>query len=653
MKMLKKLLSFVLTLALVTPARAQVTPILQQSVTDVNYILNGGFESSAAGWKTYKDAAQAMPVDGAAGSPSVTIGTSTNLPLAGKSSGILTHPASNVQGEGWSYDFKIDRLARTKMITISLAYEIVAGTYSGGSPGVDSDVEAYIYDVDAAQVIQPSGYKLDGGVIGVQYGLAATFQASATSTNYRLILHNATATTASFQLKVDQIKVGLQQKSQGPPVGSLQSFTPTGSWTTNATYSGKWRQDTDMLEMEVKVALSGAPTAANLVINLPPGLSIDTAKLVDSTYQKIGDGELADVSATVQYGLTAFFNSATSVAVYQARTTSGTNPVGISYGIAVNQASPATLAAGDIITMRIRVPIAGWSSSVTMSSDAGNSGPVSAKIIPTNAQTINTTDTQITFGSVAFDKAGIVSGNSVNIPSQGLYKIYGQLRVGGGGVTNGAFAAYINGVAQKGFVQYTTVATAYVQFADQYDLKAGDVLTFYGSTAGAAGTTVSAASVINIEKLPTGSQQIAASDSVAARAATSAGQTVTSSLTTIVFGQNVESTHGVSAYDPATGIFTAPSPGRYSVKASILSAATALSTSSIIELWTLKNGTNYSELGRVVGSGATLSYAVSGSDTIRLLAGETLKIGAACTSTISLYPSASHNFIAIERVGNY
>jgi hypothetical protein len=206
---MKYFINFILAFAVLfapTSFSWAALPIAQQQDLQVSYLSNGGFENGASGYKAYKGTAQAIPVTGAGGSPSVTIAASTSSPLSGKSSGVFTHPASNTQGEGFALPFTVDPAGRAKVLTITGVYQVISGIYSGGSSSTDSDVEVYVYDVDAAQVIQPSGFKLDGGVSGITYNVNATFQTSSTSTNYKLIIHSATATATAYSLKFDQFQ---------------------------------------------------------------------------------------------------------------------------------------------------------------------------------------------------------------------------------------------------------------------------------------------------------------------------------------------------------------------------------------------------------------------------------------------------------------
>ena len=68
----------------------------------------------------------------------------------------VTKPASNVQGQGWSTDFTIDRGAVGAPMMIKMTYKIASGTY------VDNDVGVYLYDVTNASFIQISVKDLIG-----------------------------------------------------------------------------------------------------------------------------------------------------------------------------------------------------------------------------------------------------------------------------------------------------------------------------------------------------------------------------------------------------------------------------------------------------------------------------------------------------------
>lgn len=140
------------------------------------------------------------------------------------------------------------------------------------------------------------------------------------------------------------------------PQTVIANWTPVGSWVTNTTYTGKLNRDGEYLEGEVRVALSGAPNSTNLTINLPAGLTIDTAKLTGINPQQVGIG------TALQTGIDAFslwvlYNSTTSI-IIQAMTASGTYT---SAGTSVNQSIPFTFANTHAVIVKFRVPIVGWS----------------------------------------------------------------------------------------------------------------------------------------------------------------------------------------------------------------------------------------------------------------------------------------------------
>lgn len=135
------------------------------------------------------------------------------------------------------------------------------------------------------------------------------------------------------------------------------SWTPTGSWTTNVTYTGKWRRVGDTLFAQVLVMCSGAPNATTLTISLSAlSLTIDTAKLLSTTnfFVKVGDGTALDAGAAL-FPLSVQYTSTTSVAIF------APNSAG-SYAslVGVDQIVPLIFANTDGVQVNFSVPIVGW-----------------------------------------------------------------------------------------------------------------------------------------------------------------------------------------------------------------------------------------------------------------------------------------------------
>lgn len=60
------------------------------------------------------------------------------------------------------------------------------------------------------------------------------------------------------------------------------SFTPTGSWSTNVSYIGRWRKNHKNGELFLYLSTSGAPDNTTLTINLPTNFTIDTTAIPTS-----------------------------------------------------------------------------------------------------------------------------------------------------------------------------------------------------------------------------------------------------------------------------------------------------------------------------------------------------------------------------------
>ncbi len=134
-----------------------------------------------------------------------------------------------------------------------------------------------------------------------------------------------------------------------PGVG-WTAFTPTGSWTTNTTYTGFYQCDAGNLSVNWGITLAGAPTSANLTINLPPSFTIDTTKIVtDANYSAILGQTLIKQSST-GYKAYPVYASSTSILMAYQNAASGT-------GAVVTQIAPVTFASGNTLTGSFTVPV--------------------------------------------------------------------------------------------------------------------------------------------------------------------------------------------------------------------------------------------------------------------------------------------------------
>lgn len=634
----------------------------------INYISpnNSDATDSVGDWVAYKDAAQATPVDGVGGSPTVTIVRSTVAPLRNLSSFLVTKDAANRQGEGVSVPFTIDSADKAKTISISLDY-LAAGGFVAGSDSIDSDIEIYIYDITNGQLIQPTGYKLTTAS-GFNGSFNATFQSNSNSVSYRLILHIATTNAIAWTFQFDNIRVGPGSIVTGAPVQDWVTenilFTPSPGFGTVTLQSIQTRRVGDSLQVRgywkngTVAGLGSRLAFTKYLIDATKLTPTTTGVLRLGTWTRITTaGGSNPINSTNNEGALFYDGTTTRVAFAQVTgsdifDTTNTNIM---------------FSNGDGVSIEFSIPVQGWSSSVVMSNDT-DTRVVAAKATSATT-TIGISSTDIINGTIVYDTHGAYNSSTgvYTVPISGKYRISANAYRGTVAATSinqqVSFSVYQNNINKSllDVFNYQVSGTGYsldLSGSTELDCIAGDTIKVVGIRDANSGSAPLDGSSINnwitFERL-SGASTIAATEQVNCKYTNTAGTSIGGGDTVVVFPTKIYDTHG--AFSTGTGIFTAPIAGKYQFSALITINATTNSIVQSLELSFLVSSipeglsanTEFAE--RIFGNGGNNAYTALAVKTYNLNAGDTVALQADNSIVTTLSSQPGRNYLCVEKVG--
>jgi hypothetical protein len=613
----------------------------------INYIENSDFESNAAGWSAYKDAAQAVVVDGTAGTPTgLTIARSTSSPLRGTGSGLIAKTASaSRQGEGASTPFTIDSADQAKVLEVSFDYTASANY-------VDGDVRVYVYDVTNAAVIELSQRDLLANSGQATY--RGFFQAASNSTSYRLIYHVATSTTLAYDIKIDNVKVGPAQAIESGNVVAFRAFLSSGA---NHTALGAYQK---VPINSVEFDTSGAWDLANNRWNCP-----------ESGYYNItGQVGFASITATNATFSSIRINNVNS-AVGNVFSTGANTAITLSTASCIkflnkgdyvelfafqNDSASESYSTGAVNTSFSIAKIASDQASAGSSVVACRATSGSSQTVATNNSTVG-----LQPNTVTFDTAG--GFDAVNyryaIPESGIYQIRGRVEVQATNVLNDRYRAAIrlNGSGIFNGDQrivnasqlFTTDAMG-VGFFNKGDLI--DLALFGAGNNSVNTLTINAGgAILEIYKLSSPAI-IPPTEFVGCSYRTNSGQSTTSG-NTLLFEIKDYDSH--NSYNVSTGIYTVPITGIYEFSVSTYTTNIAASTVSSFYGVDARNTTNSTSKYIAYDISATTSaraYSAQGSTTRNLNKGD--QIAFRLLNNLpsgNLTTSQNDNWMSITKVG--
>ena len=622
------------------------------SGTGIDFLLLGDAEAGTTGWNSYNDhtntPADVKPVDGTGLTGSMTSGhtftQSSSSPLNGSNSFLLSKPASDCQGQGFSKDMTIPAGYATRMLTFS-------GIYSTDANYVDSDYILYFYDVTHSVLVEPVPYAIMANTFGT---LSVQVQVPAGCTSLRAIFHCAATSATTRDIKFDDMSFGPSSRAKGAFITDWTSYTPTGSWVTNASYSGKWRRVGDSMEVNVRIDLSGAPTATALLVSIPSSYTIDTTRIVQADSRGMLGNSFTDQSSSGNdHSGKVVYSTTTSVALEVAKT-DGT------YAIekAITNLIPFTYASADKVVASFKVPIVGWSSNQVVSEDFGTR-LISCRAMKSGAQTMTSTQTAVSGWTINNDSTGSFNATSgiFTVPETGFYYVSYQIYYTNGPTPPTTLTYYILATSTYTAMyisddEKTSSSRSVTQSGCIYCIK-GDTIKLSGASSGNNHTLNAGGDTsISIVKI-SGNQQVMASEIVYALYETNAGQSIANaSATKIDFEDKIVDTHN-AVTTGANWKFTAPVTGLYSFTPNIYIGG-SWSEGNLINIDVYKNGSLIKQ-GDVTYAvmTATKNYTSKCSVELNLLKGDYVDFqvyqNSGGSRSLSVTPSAS--YISISKIG--
>ena len=395
------------------------------------YITNGKFEAATTGWSTYADAAATTPADGTGGSPNITFSRTTTAGeiLKGTASGEIVKTAVNRQGEGISYDFTVDpeNYSNLRPVYISFDYKTTANYAS-------SDITVSVYDKDAAALLTvQDADNLSGALPASTTGRRFTgvfYPTTSTSNDYRLIFHIGSTNASAYDVQIDSVHAGSSPFVPGSVITDWTTYTP--SWTSsgtqpsigNGTLTGRWRRVGDSMEVEIYhlVGSSTSNGTGNYYWSLPTGYTMDTAKLPSTSAQRynFGPAIIHDTGAAIYHATVGYLNTSAIQVFFW-----GSASTYVSTGTVYAASAPAAPATGDEVFIQFKVPISGWSSGASISSNEIIQSTV--KIQATGDAASASSGNPIIFPSETYDTMGAYSTSTglFTVPQNGDYRVHG------------------------------------------------------------------------------------------------------------------------------------------------------------------------------------------------------------------------------------
>lgn len=192
------------------------------------------------------------------------------------------------------------------------------------------------------------------------------------TTGYKVTCDNTTSSTDRFFVHDETSNKAEKLSPVLANIGNVtewQSFTPTGTWITNTTYSGKWRRVGDSIELRIIVLTSGQPDNTQLFINTPTQFPMDISKMAGAGANRNPDGSGEIQGTGSSYNVQVNMPSGTLIEPLFQNNLSGAQAT-------ITRTAPITWGSGNFLNIVVKYPVLGWSATsptIVMQNETFNS----------------------------------------------------------------------------------------------------------------------------------------------------------------------------------------------------------------------------------------------------------------------------------------
>jgi len=264
--------------------------------------------------------------------------------FGGNGSGTAGHVTVTgaLSGTGTTTGFKLSVVNPSDGATLAAADAMKVHTNAGASASISVTLPTaaagltFVFvseDADPFRIIAAAGDNIRTSVVTTN--TAGYLRTTTIGSTLRLTAVDATTWQAE-PTGVWQVDSTTQAGYAYTPT-DWTSFTPTGTWTTNVTYTGRRRQVGEYMEIQYHIDFTGAPDASQLGFDMPTGFAVDETILADAGGNaSVGHGQVRDVDITgLMYPLNVIYfesNNTLYPYSYASPQASTTNTAPVSFG---------------------------------------------------------------------------------------------------------------------------------------------------------------------------------------------------------------------------------------------------------------------------------------------------------------------------------